>query len=115
VCFSLFRCFLSSFQSLEKVPSGGDQDRQLAVAASNLFRSMEAAKDSQPPFSFLQRLHASYPQFAEKGQEGGLMQHDAEECWNAVLMSLARSVPRTNAAPGEVPTQEKSLVIKAET
>jgi hypothetical protein len=35
---------------------------------------MDGAKDSQPPFGFLQKLHAKYPQFAEKGPQGGLMQ-----------------------------------------
>jgi hypothetical protein len=59
---------------------------------------------------FLQQLHSNYPQFAEKGPQGGLMQHDAEECWNAVLMSLARSVPRLGAAADERPSQENSLV-----
>ena len=113
---------------LRKIAPGGDEDKQLAIAASNLFRSMESAKDPQPPFGFLQKLHSKYPQFAEKGPEGGLMQvqtkkkkknflfsqfflkHDAEECWNAVLMSLARAVPKTTAKPGEIPSQENSLI-----
>ncbi len=62
------------------------------------------------PFAFLNRLHVKFPQFAEKGQQGGLMQHDAEECWNAVLMSFARTVPRSDATPGQAVHQEHSIV-----
>ncbi len=117
-------CFMNStLQCLRKVPelregltkvpqqgAAGDNDKQIAVAASNLFRSLDQAKEAQPPFQFLQKLHSKYPQFAEKGPQGGYMQHDAEECWNAVLMSLARSVPRIGAGAGEQPSQENSLV-----
>lgn len=62
------------------------------------------------PFAFLNRLHVKFPQFAEKGQQGGLMQHDAEECWNALLMSLGRTVPRSDAAAGQGVHQENSIV-----
>jgi ubiquitin carboxyl-terminal hydrolase 14 len=98
---------------LGKVPQQGpvaDNDRRLAMATNQLFRSLDAGKESQAPFLFLRELHSSFPQFAEKGPQGGLMQHDAEECWNAVLMALARSVPRLGAAANERPSQENSLV-----
>lgn len=117
-------CYMNStLQCLRKIPElreglkalpaaapPGDVDKQMAVEARNLFRAMDSAKDAQPPFSFLTKLHSKYPQFAEKGEHGGLMQHDAEECWNAVLMSFARSVPRSDAGAGDVPSQENSLI-----
>ena len=114
----------STLQCLRKVPElkdalisvagrpGNTQEAQLASAAGNLFKSMDQAKEAQPPFLFLTKLHAAYPQFAEKGQGGGLMQHDAEECWNAVLMSLARTLPKSQGGGDNAgqPSQENSLV-----
>ena len=40
------------------------------------------------------------------------MQHDAEECWNAVLMSLARTLPKSQGGGDNAgqPSQENSLV-----
>ena len=42
--------------------------------------------------NFIQSFRAVYPQFAEKGPNGGFMQQDAEECFSVILQSL-RNVP----------------------
>ena len=39
-------------------------------------------------FNHLQVLHMAFPRFAERGENGGYQQQDANECWVEVLRML---------------------------
>ena len=41
-----------------------------------------------PPIVLLQVLHMAFPRFAERGENGGYQQQDANECWVEVLRML---------------------------
>ena len=116
-------CYMNStLQCMRRIPElknalietashpGANVDAQLASATGALFANMDRAQDAQQPFMFMAKMHSSYPQFAEKGQGGGLMQHDAEECWNALLMSFARTLPRGAGPQDGQPSQDNSLI-----
>lgn len=64
--------------------SGADsgQNAMFARVLSDLYFSMEEKKGSAvSPLVFLALLHSLCPQFAERGEQGGLAQQDANECW----------------------------------
>jgi ubiquitin carboxyl-terminal hydrolase 14 len=44
----------------------------------------------------LQAFIEKFPQFAEKGQRGEPLQHDAEECWTLLTRLFEETLPKTN-------------------
>ena len=44
------------------------------LAIRDLYESMDKTAEAMPPIFMLQVLHMCYPQFAEKGEQGGFQQ-----------------------------------------
>jgi len=44
------------------------------------------------PLVFLHVFHRHYPRFAERSENGTLMQHDASECWTEIMRALQREL-----------------------
>ena len=65
----------------------------LTAALRDLFGDVKTAKDTVMPVRFLNVLRQLYPQFAQHGPQGVPMQQDAEECWSAVMHTLATEQP----------------------
>ncbi|KAK0042090.1 ubiquitin carboxyl-terminal hydrolase 14 [Biomphalaria pfeifferi] len=72
----------------------------ITAALRDLYVSMDRTSAPIPPIIFLQILHMAYPRFAEKGENGGYQQQDANECWTEIIRSLQQKLkPVTEQSP----------------
>merc|ERR1712012_875520 len=70
------------------VSLGGGQDAvNMTAALRDLYSTMDKGS-TIPPIILLQVLHMAFPRFAERGENGGYQQQDANECWVEVLRSF---------------------------
>ena len=67
----------------------GSDDRALASALRDLYRTMDKGQ-TIPPLVLVQLLHNVFPRFAERGEQGGFQQQDANECWIEIMGVLKR-------------------------
>ncbi|ESP05184.1 hypothetical protein LOTGIDRAFT_227857 [Lottia gigantea] len=65
----------------------------ITAALRDLYQSLDRSGTAIPPIIFLQILHMAFPRFAEKGEEGGYQQQDANECWTEIVRSLQQKLP----------------------
>ena len=104
-------CYLNAtVQCLKTVPELREALRQfrggLATAGSSYFvpgQSITAALrdlyegmdkgSSLPPVVLLQMVHLAFPRFAEKSENGGFQQQDANECWMEIIRMLKEKLP----------------------
>ncbi|GFO19420.1 ubiquitin carboxyl-terminal hydrolase 14 [Plakobranchus ocellatus] len=61
---------------------------------------MDKTSNPIPPIIFLQILHMVFPRFAEKGENGGYQQQDANECWTEIVRSLQQKLKPMAALSG---------------
>ncbi|XP_012938302.1 ubiquitin carboxyl-terminal hydrolase 14 [Aplysia californica] len=71
----------------------------ITAALRDLYISMDKTSTSIPPIIFLQVLHMVFPRFAEKGENGGYQQQDANECWTEIVRSLQQKLKAVQAPP----------------
>merc|ERR1711899_701950 len=77
-------------QSLLDFEGGfGNDDRALTAALRDLFKTMDKGS-TMPPLVLVQLLHNVFPRFAERGEQGGFQQQDANECWIELMGVLKR-------------------------
>eukprot|EP00290_Baffinella_frigidus_P026312 CAMPEP_0180230834 /NCGR_PEP_ID=MMETSP0987-20121128/26410_1 /TAXON_ID=697907 /ORGANISM="non described non described, Strain CCMP2293" /LENGTH=559 /DNA_ID=CAMNT_0022195925 /DNA_START=12 /DNA_END=1691 /DNA_ORIENTATION=+ len=69
-----------------------DPATELAKSARNLFFSLKRAHEPVAPHEFLNSLRTSFPQFAQRGENGGWAQQDAEECLTQIMQVLSSKV-----------------------
>ena len=67
----------------------GSDDRALASALRDLYRTMDKGQ-TIPPLVLVQLVHNVFPRFAERGEQGGFQQQDANECWIELMGVLKR-------------------------
>ncbi|KAJ8879822.1 hypothetical protein PR048_020430 [Dryococelus australis] len=77
--------------------------QSITAAVRDLFEAMERGA-SIPPIILLQVLHVAFPRFAEKSENGGFQQQDANECWTEMVRMLQQKLPATS------PSNSKSLI-----
>ena len=69
----------------------------MTAALRDLYSTMDKGS-TVPPIVLLQVLHMAFPRFAERGENGGYQQQDANECWMEVLRMLqAKTSPTENS------------------
>ncbi|ELT88016.1 hypothetical protein CAPTEDRAFT_159540 [Capitella teleta] len=83
---------LSKFSS-HGPSSGLSVEDSITVSIGDLFRKMDATSAAQPPFIMLSVLHSSFPQFAEKTEQGTFQQQDANECWTQLVRCMQKKLP----------------------
>ena len=66
---------------------GGEDSLNLTAALRDIYTTMDKGS-TIPPIVLLQVLHMAFPRFAERGENGGYQQQDANECWMEVLRML---------------------------
>ncbi|CAM9907516.1 unnamed protein product, partial [Phaeothamnion confervicola] len=84
--------------------SSSDLSPAFAMALKDTYERLDRSTDALPPVTFLQVLQQVFPQFAQRGPRGGLMQQDAEELYSALTTTLARNlkeVPPATLADGD--------------
>jgi len=76
---------------------GGDDSTNLTASLRDLYSTMDKGR-TIPPIILLQVLHTAFPRFAERGEQGGFQQQDANECWGELLRCLQEKAPKTDTA-----------------
>ncbi|KAF0312417.1 Ubiquitin carboxyl-terminal hydrolase 14 [Amphibalanus amphitrite] len=90
----------------------GGYAQAVTSALRDLYSSMENVA-SVPPIIMLNVLHTAFPRFAERGEQGGFQQQDANECWTELVRMLQEKLkPRQEQGPdGQmVPSKYGSLI-----
>jgi len=89
---------------LSVVPGELNAEDSITAALRDLYKSMEKSSAAIPPIIFLQVLHMVFPQFAEKGENGGYQQQDANECWTQIVRSLQQKLKAIEGGPEAMET-----------
>ena len=109
-------CYLNStLQALRSIPELQDalvQHRHTSMSEvpqldvtnqlKDLFKDMSETQYGMPPFTFLNALRTTFPQFAERSKKGdGYAQQDAEEAWSQIVSQLKQKLKgSTGSAEG---------------
>ena len=75
--------------SLCQIGGFGDGDKALTAALRDLYKTMDKGQ-TIPPVILVQLLHNVFPRFAERAEQGGFQQQDANECWVELMGVLKR-------------------------
>lgn len=78
----------------------GTDDRALTSALRDLYRTMDKGQ-TIPPLVLVQLLHNVFPRFAERGEQGGFQQQDANECWVELMGVLKRHLNMKDTVPSK--------------
>ena len=112
---STLQC-LASMKELREALKGaggrgeGGKEERVAKEARELFERLSSSnEDFLSPFQFLVAFHEAFPQFKEKGEGGGLMQQDAEECWSSLLNAFSLSLPPLPNLPSPSPLSHSPI------
>lgn len=92
---------LKKFQGeLFLMRSSGSSPQSVTAAMRDLQGLMEKSA-VVPPIVLLQVLHTAFPRFAEKSEQGGFAQQDANECWTEVVRMLQQKLPAIDQPASE--------------
>jgi len=80
------RTSLSNYSGRVNLQQGSDAE-SITAALRDLYKTMDTGA-TVPPIIMLQVLHTAFPMFAERGEQGGYQQQDANECWIQMLKML---------------------------
>jgi ubiquitin carboxyl-terminal hydrolase 14 len=109
-------CYLNStLQALRSIPElqdalGKHQHTSTSDAPllditnqlKDLFKDMSETQGGMTPFTFLNALRTTFPQFAERSKKGpGFAQQDAEEAWSQIISQLRQKLKWRNPTEGE--------------
>jgi ubiquitin carboxyl-terminal hydrolase 14 len=109
-------CYLNStLQALRSIPELQDaltkhthtsmsEVPQLDITnqLKDLFKDMSETQGGMTPFTFLNALRMTFPQFAERSKKGpGFAQQDAEEAWSQIISQLRQKLKWRNPTEGE--------------
>jgi ubiquitin carboxyl-terminal hydrolase 14 len=109
-------CYLNStLQALRSIPELQDAlakhqhtsmseipQLDLTNQLKDLFKDMSETQGGMPPFTFLNALRTTFPQFAERSKKGpGFAQQDAEEAWSQIVSQLRQKLKWSDASEGE--------------
>lgn len=73
----------------------------VVAAMKQLFNEMDTTNESVPPLVMVKVLHMTIPRFAERGEQGGFQQQDANECWTELMRMLSESLPGEGSSTNE--------------
>jgi ubiquitin carboxyl-terminal hydrolase 14 len=73
-------------------PSESESAQNLTVAIRDVMHMMEK-EAVVTPILLVQVLHLMFPRFAEKSEQGGFVQQDANECWAEIMRILQQKLP----------------------
>eukprot|EP00088_Acartia_fossae_P014856 TRINITY_DN1800_c0_g1_i6.p1 TRINITY_DN1800_c0_g1~~TRINITY_DN1800_c0_g1_i6.p1 ORF type:complete len:510 (-),score=166.84 TRINITY_DN1800_c0_g1_i6:327-1856(-) len=77
---------LGNYTGRVNLTQGSDAE-SITAALRDLYKTMDTGS-TVPPIIMLQVLHTAFPMFAERGEQGGYQQQDANECWIQILKML---------------------------
>jgi len=77
---------LTDFSGRVDFETGSTAD-SITAALRDLYKTMDTGA-TIPPIIMLQVMHTAFPAFAERGEQGGYQQQDANECWMELMKML---------------------------
>lgn len=77
---------LTTFPGRVDFDIGSNAD-SITAALRDLYKTMDTGA-TIPPIIMLQVMHTAFPAFAERGEQGGYQQQDANECWMELMKML---------------------------
>jgi len=83
--------FEGEFGAGEAATSDSPFSQAITVALRDLYKTMDRGS-TVPPIILLQVLHSAFPRFAERGEQGGYQQQDANECWVEMLSMVKQKL-----------------------
>lgn len=86
----------------------GMDDGALTSALRDLYKTMDKGQ-TIPPLVLVQLLHNVFPRFAERGEQGGFQQQDANECWIELMGVLKRHLKMAPES-GATASSRKSVI-----
>eukprot|EP00058_Branchiostoma_floridae_P000266 XP_002585754.1 hypothetical protein BRAFLDRAFT_232629 [Branchiostoma floridae] len=88
--------------------SSGDLTAAQSITAAfrDLNGSMDSGSATITPIVLLQVLHMAFPHFAEKAEQGGFRQQDANECWVEMVRMLQQKLPPVERVGTEVSVEK---------
>ena len=75
------------------VPNALTAEVGIVSALKDLFGQMNKTSSALSPIFLLSMLHNTFPHFAERSEEGGLKQQDADECWGEFIRCMQKTIP----------------------
>jgi len=98
------RTSLSNYSGRVNLAQGSDAE-SITAALRDLYKTMDTGS-TIPPIIMLQVLHNAFPLFAERGEQGGYKQQDANECWYQMLRMLQQKTdPLSESSKGNAVEQ----------
>jgi ubiquitin carboxyl-terminal hydrolase 14 len=109
-------CYLNStLQALRSIPELQDAlvkhkhtstseipQLDLTNQLKGLYKEMAGTQEGMSPFTFLNALRMTFPQFAERSKKGeGYAQQDAEEAWSQIVQQLKQKLKWQDPTEGE--------------
>ena len=109
-------CYLNStLQALRSIPELHDAlgkhkhtsmseipQLDLTNQLKDLFKDMSETQGGMSPFTFLNALRMTFPQFGERSKKGpGYAQQDAEEAWSQIVSQLRQKLQLQGASESE--------------
>jgi len=87
---------LTSYTGRVNLQQGSDAE-SITAALRDLYTTMDSGT-TVAPIIMLQVLHNAFPAFAERGEQGGYQQQDANECWLEMLKMLQQKTKASENA-----------------
>lgn len=92
------------------VPNAISAEAGIMSALKDLFGQMNKTSNAISPIFMLSMLHNTFPQFAERSEEGGLKQQDADEFWGEIMRCLQKTLQPLSVIPHHVSTSSRSFI-----
>lgn len=84
---------LKSFQGTYSLVGNTAPAQSITAVMRDLFELMERSGSTLSPLILIQVVHAAFPRFAERSDQGGWMQQDANEFWTEIMRMLQQKLP----------------------
>src|SRR5438067_1483445 len=82
--------------------SGGDQTAGVTVQFGNLLKQLDSTTKPVTPLVFTTLFRSVFPQFAERSNEGGFQQQDADEALITLLNTMGAALSKSTLNNSEL-------------
>lgn len=79
--------------------------QSITAVMRDLYELMERSGATLSPLILIQVVHAAFPRFAERSEQGGWMQQDANEFWTEIMRMLQQKLPPLSDQPNNSPSE----------
>ena len=92
---------------------GAGTNTDIVASLRDLYKNMSETQEGLPPIMFLNALRSSFPQFAQKTQDGRMYaQQDAEEAWSQIVTQLHQKLKVNDGSENADTSKDTSYIGK---